>query len=291
MREIEQVFAKSSEVGNHIRNSVSLAAIRANGGVSARFAIRAGSTRAVETREADGYKLRVSKAAVARPEASIINTGGGVAGGDRVTMSVEMLNDAAACVTSPAAERIYRAANDQPASINVDLRLGANAHLEWLPQETIVFDQARLRRRINVEMPSSATLVLAETLVFGRKAMGEQLRTGAISDRWNVRRDGALVYAEAIRLDGDIARMLNSSAGAGGGCAVATILTIGPGAEDRRDTISNAIGAHRDVAAASAWNGMMVLRVVSQDLRDVRTILSSTLPLLTGNPLPRVWAN
>ena len=280
---------RASTTASSIRPALS--ALRARGGIAVRFARRAGATRAVEIRESDGYKFRLPRTLEDRPEAAVINTGGGIAGGDAVAISVEMLNETSACVTTPAAERIYRSLDRAPADLCVSLRLGTGASLEWLPQETILFDGARMARRIDVEMADDARLVMAETLVFGRAAMGERLSTGAIGDRWTIRRAGRLVFAEAIRLDGAIGNALSETASAGTSKVVTTILAAAPDAADRLGPVRKALSEFDGIAAASTWNGLLVVRSVSPGHPTTRAILSRALPLLTGRPLPRVWSN
>ena len=138
------------------------------------------------------------------PEVVLINTAGGVTGGDRIDWRLAAGAGAALVATTQAAERVYRSAGGA-ARIATRLTLGAGARLDWLPQETILFDGARLDRRLEVEMAADARLLALETLVLGRAAMGETVATGAVSDQWRIRRGGRLVHAEALRLDGDLA--------------------------------------------------------------------------------------
>ena len=128
-----------------------------------------------------------------------------------------------------AAEKIYRSTGPD-AEMDVTLDIGAGAHLAWLPQETILFDRACLKRRIDVELADGASLLMAEAVVFGRAAMGEAMRQGFFADRWRVRRAGKLVFADSARLDGDIAAKLGQPAAASDGVAIATVL-IAPGDE------------------------------------------------------------
>ncbi len=114
--------------------------------------------------------------------------------------------------------------------MDVTLEIGEGARLAWLPQETILFDRARLSRRIDVDLAESASLLMAEAVVFGRAAMGEAMSQGFFADRWRVRRAGKLVFADSARLDGAIAEKLGQPASAAGGIAIATVL-IAPGGE------------------------------------------------------------
>lgn len=285
MSEAVSLSKRTSQASSLLRG------IRARGGVDVRLGLRSGVTRAIDVREVDGYKLRLPRVAGERLEAAVINTGGGVAGGDEVRLNVEALNRTCACIATPAAERIYRAADAAPAKIDVGLRLGTGAVLHWLPQETIVFDGARLKRTISVEMAGDAELLIAEMLVFGRAAMGEDLSSGAIRDRWSVRRDGQLVYADAVRLEDTISQSLNETAVTSGRRVVASVLFVSPRAEDRLGLLRSALTEHEAIAAASAWNGFLALRIIADRTEDVRAIIAVALGCLTGRHPPRVWSN
>ena len=94
------------------------------------------------------------------------------------------------------------------------LAADADAELAWLPQESILFDGARLSRRLDVDVAAGA-LTIKEGVVFGRTARPELMRHGLFHDRWRIRRDGRLLLAENVRLDGDIAATLDARPPAG----------------------------------------------------------------------------
>ena len=160
-------------------------------------------------------------------EAVIVNTGGGMTGGDRFAIDIALAEGASLVAGTAAAEKIYRSTGPDT-EMDVNLTVGANAKLVWLPQETILFDRARLSRRIEIDLADTATLLMAEAVVFGRAAMGEAMAQGLFADRWRLRRGGKLVFADSARLDGGIAAKLAAPACAAGGIAIATVL-IAPG--------------------------------------------------------------
>ncbi len=167
------------------------------------------------------------------------------------------------------------------------LRSAQARRLSWLPQETILFDRARLKRRIEVELAAGASLLMAEAVVFGRSAMGEAVEQGAFTDRWRVRRDGRLVFAETVRLDGAIATKLAEPAVASGGVAIATVLAV-PGDQAmvervRAQTFCGEVGV-------SAWNGLAVARLCAKDGASLRRDLAAVIAAL-GGALPRLWLN
>ena len=193
----------------------------------------------------------------------------------------------AAHVTTAAAEKVYRA-EDSPARLDIALHAAAGSHLSWLPQETILFDRARLSRRIEIDLASSASLLLCEIVVFGRAAMGERMMQGEFVDRWRLRRDGKLVFAETIRLDGDIGRKLGKSAVAKGGATVATALIV-PGDEALVQRMREVSGSFRGEVGISAWNGFAMARFCAQDAAELRADMTAVLGRACGSPMPRLW--
>ena len=159
----------------------------------------------------------------------LVNTAGGIAGGDRFDIDIAAGEGARLAVTTAAAEKVYRA-HGPAAEVNIALKAAAGAHLAWLPQETILFDRARVSRRIDIDLAEGASLLLCEIVVFGRTAMGERMLHGEFVDRWRLRRGGRLVFAETVRLDGDIGAKLARPAVANGGVAIGTALIV-PGDE------------------------------------------------------------
>jgi urease accessory protein len=218
----------------------------------------------------------------------LINSAGGLTGGDRCTIEFEVEAGAKLTVTTAAAEKIYRSLGPD-ADIDVKLDVGCGGALTWLPQETILFDRARLCRNIDVALTRGARLLLAEAAVFGRSAMGETVVSGFFSDRWRVRVDGALVFAETVRLDGRIAERLAVPAIGGGCLAIATVLSI-PG----NDETVAAVRAEQDSfvgeVGVSAWNGLAVVRLIAADGAALRRDLVAVFRAL-GAPLPRLWLN
>ncbi|MFZ4532254.1 MAG: urease accessory protein UreD [Alsobacter sp.] len=262
------------------------ALLRARGRVKLGFVAAGGGTVLADLAEAGGYRVKFPRGPV--PEAVVINTGGGMAGGDGLDIAVAMGEGATATVTTQSAEKVYRA-DAAPAQIAVRLECAAGSALAWMPQETILFSGARLRRRLDADLHPTASLTLAETTVFGRLAMGERLGDGLFEDRWRIRRGGRLVLAETVRLDGLIADRLDRPALGGGARAVATVLHVSPDATGRLDGVRAVLeGAACDVGAG-AWNGLLVIRLADAEPSRLRRDLVILLAHLRGSVLPRVW--
>jgi urease accessory protein len=260
------------------------AANRARGSIAFAVEAAAGRTRRTRVHEAGSLRVRFPHVAGEALEAVIVNTGGGMAGGDRFSIAVEVGEGARLVAGTAAAEKVYRSTGAD-AVLEVRLSVGAGGRLAWLPQETILFDRARLCRRIDVDLAEGASLFMTEGQVFGRAAMGETLRQGFWSDRWRVRRGGRLIFAENARLEGAIADKLARAAVAAGGIALATVL-IAPGEEATLAPLRTL--AFAGEVGISAWNGIAVARLVARDGAALRHDLIAILAALRQS-VPRLW--
>jgi urease accessory protein len=222
-------------------------------------------------------------------EAVLVNTGGGVAGGDSYRVALTLGPDAAVEATTTAAEKIYRS-DGPPARIATALELGPGARLRWLPQETLVFDGARLERTLSIDIAASCELLAVETLVFGRLAMGETCIDARLRDGWRLRRDGRLVYADETRLDHAGATLDRLGCGAGAR-AVATIVAAAPDIEARLPDARAALAEAGDAveAGVSAFDGIIVARLVSASPVRLRKAAIDAIVGLSGRKPPRLW--
>jgi urease accessory protein len=172
--------------------------------------------------------------------------------------------------------------------VRTTLEIGSGAAAEWLPQETILFDRCSLERRLVVDMAADAWFLGVEMLVFGRAAMGERVVSARLRDLIQVRRGGDLLLHDAIRFDGEVDQIMQRTAIAGGGRAVATLVHVAPDAEARLDTVRAAVTGEN--FGVSAWNGMLIARILADDGAAARRAVVATLAeLRDGRPLPRVW--
>jgi urease accessory protein len=219
-------------------------------------------------------------------EAVLLNTSGGLTGGDRLSWCAVAGTGAALTLTTQACEKVYRASGGV-AEVNVRLQAGAGAHLEWLPQETILFDEGALRRRVDVELAEDATLLAVEAVVLGRQAMGERVKRGQLQDRWRVRRGQRLAFADDLKLSGDMGRAAGCHATLGGARAFASLLLIAPDADQRLQPLRKVLGPG---GGASAFDGRLFARVVAPNGFLLRQVLIAALATLRGGvPPPRVW--
>jgi urease accessory protein len=248
-----------------------------------------GVTRRRELHEAGSLRVRFPSPEDAGLSAVLVNTAGGIAGGDRFDIDITSTGDARLTVTTAAAEKIYRAGGP-PAELNVTLKAEGRSHLSWLPQETILFDRTRIHRRFEIDLSETASLLLCEIVVFGRLAMGERIQAGEFVDRWRLRRGGRLVFAENIRLDGDIGSKLTSPAVAKGGVAIGMALIV-PGDEALVERIRELSQTFGGEVGISAWNGFAMARFCAQDAARLRADMMAVLGRASGSALPRLWLN
>jgi urease accessory protein len=263
---------------------------RAIGAIALTVAAGAEGSRRQRVHEEGALRVRFPNIAGSDAlEAVVVNTAGGMTGGDRFDLDMAVGPGAKLTVTTAAAEKIYRSLGADT-DIRVKLDVGSGGALAWLPQETILFDRIRLRRSIEADLAPNARLLLAEGVVFGRSAMGETLTQGHFSDRWRVRRGGVLVFAESLRLHGAIAEQLDQRAVAGGGVAIASVLKV-----PADDAAVAAVRAKQSEFAGevgvSAWNGLALARLVAPDGAALHRDLIAVLSAFGNMPLPRLWLN
>src|SRR4051812_12928674 len=267
--------------------SAIFAANRARGAVAFDVHLQDGVTRRRQLHESGSLRVRFPSPEADGLSAVFVNTAGGIAGGDRFDIDIAGGEGSRLSVTTAAAEKIYRA-QGPAAQLNIALKAAAGSHLAWLPQETILFDRARVSRRIDIDLAETASLLLCEIVVFGRAAMGEKMLTGSFTDRWRLRRGGSLVFAETVRLDGDVGAKLARPAVAKGGVAIGTALIV-PGDEALVERIREAANSFGGEVGISAWNGFAMARFCAQDAAKLRADMVAVLG--STGALPRLWLN
>jgi urease accessory protein len=265
------------------------AANRARGTIALRVAHRDGRTRPQSIHEAGSLRVRFPRSRTAALEAVILNTAGGLAGGDCLDIKLSAGKDTRITVTSAAAEKVYRSSGPD-ARIHIVLNAEPRGSIVWLPQETIVFNRARIARSIEVDLAEAARLIIAEAVIFGRLGMGEVVEAGRLIDSWRVRQQGRLVFAETTRLDDAIAEKLREPAVAKGGVAIATLLIM-PADAGLADQLRALDADFCGEIGISSWNGLALVRFCAKDGAALRRDLSTVLTALPGQSLPRLWCN
>jgi urease accessory protein len=264
------------------------ASIRASGALRLVVAHTNSGSAAEDIAESGPLRVRFPRVREERLEAILINTAGGIVGGDKLEFQIETHEEASLTLTSQAAEKIYRS-NGLTSRISVSLKAEAGSELFWLPQETILFDRARIEREIEADVSSDGSLAICEAVVFGRDAMGEKIARGLLRDRWRVRRDGKLIFADAFSLDGDVKATLNRVVAMNGKIAMATMICVSKDAMNRLDAVREALAGKGIEAGASAFDGMLIARILAEDSISLRAAVLSALEA-AGTPPPRAYS-
>lgn len=228
-------------------------------------------------------------------EAVIVNTGGGVAGGDHLNLSVSALSGASLAMTSQAAEKVYRALQD-PARLTTSLKVHAGARLAWLPQETIVFNGARIHRMTEIEVFSGAEMLALEWLVLGRAAHGERVVSGTVLDGWRVKKDGRLIWADLFRIGDEIFEHLNRKALLSNFNSIATLVYFGPDAGTRLEVLREILSPLRCDCAVTLINSLIIARFAAGQSADLKVALGNALQhfgtVVGPGPfrVPKMWS-
>lgn len=231
-------------------------------------------------------KIRFPKHHAGAMEAVLINTAGGLTGGDRLSWDIGLARGCDVAITTQACEKSYKSSSGN-AAVQTSIKLGADSKLHWLPQETILYDGSSLSRRFDVEIGAGAELLALECLVFGREAMGEQIDALFFHDRWRIRRQGKLVFADDLHAEG----VPGSLAGMGRNRAVASLLFVGPQDNEHLTAIVQRLrkACPSGSAGFSAFDGKITGRVLARSSYELRQAIIPVLNCLRGESLPRVW--
>lgn len=220
------------------------------------------------------------------PEIVLLNTSGGLTGGDRLSYRIDIGAGCRATGTTQTAERAYRSTGTA-AQVTVHHRVGEGAHLDWLPQETILFDQSHLARKTVIDLAADASCMMLESVVLGRAAMGETVRRVTLRDSRRITRAGRPVLVEPLHLASDAL-----TAGAGvldGARAFATLALVAQGAEDAVTRVRAELDEPGVTGAASGFDGKLVIRLMAGDGWPLRRQIMRLVRVLRPGPLPRVW--
>ncbi|MCX7300177.1 MAG: urease accessory protein UreD [Rhodobacterales bacterium] len=252
-----------------------------------KVAVRDGATRISGLRQQGSLKALFPHGAGPALEAVFLNTAGGLTGGDRMRIAAEVGPGARVVISSQAAERAYRARGPVPARVQVTLDVAAGGRVDWLPQETILFDGAALERRLVVDLGTGARALIVESAILGREAMGETVRQLRLSDRWEIRQAGRIVFADALRFGGDAAALMAWPGIGSGARAWAGLIFAGPDTAGFLDPVRALLPS--TAGASLVREGILFVRILAQDGFVLRQSLIPVIERLSGAALPKVW--
>ena len=259
---------------------------RSRGTASVGFVCRQGRAQLATLEQAGSAKAMLPRVHGVVPEVVFLNTSGGLTGGDRLSYHLEIPPDTEVTGTTQTAERGY-ASPGPAASVRVTASVGAGGRLNWLPQETLIYENAHVSRETKIELYGNATCLLVETIVLGRHAMGEVPRQARLTDRKLVQRDGRPVWAETLHFDRQALSQTGQPAVLNGANCFAVIALIAPDAPDLTERIRSTLTEPGCRSAASGWAGKLLVRITATDGWPLRCQIARTLRTLI--PLPRVW--
>lgn len=274
--------------GTDLEDTGQAALQRSRGHAFLSVARQRGQSRLTDLFQSGSAKVMLPHAQGDCPEAVFLNTSGGLTSGDDLQFSMSVAEGAALTATTQTAERAYLAQSGQ-ARMSVRADVAANARLDWLPQETILFQGADLLRETRIDLDVGAQVILIEIVVLGRRAMGEVVTNARLTDRRQVTVNGRPLWFEAQELTPEILGRTGASAVLGSAHVFATLALCGPGAETAAEALHGQPAPEGVTAAASGWNGRTLLRATATDLWSLKLYLGQMISRLTGRPLPRVW--
>ncbi len=222
------------------------------------------------------------------------NTAGGVVAGDELSVSAETKDNAAAIFTTQAAEKVYRSAGADT-RMTINLIAGADSCLTWIPQETILFDGVRLRRRLDIEIEREASILAGEMLFFGRAAKGEKFTHGMVHDEWRVRYAGELRWADNLHLAGNVQHQLKSSVGFDGSNAMASLIYVAPDNSANVDLARSLLQEAKCRAAITLIGEVLIARWLGKDPAELKQSYIDFVLNFVSNAntkpfsLPQVW--
>lgn len=261
---------------------------RAKGRAFASFTLRGGAVRLADLAQSGSAKIMLPRVAGPVPEVVFLNTSGGLTGGDLLELSLDLAPGVRLAATTQTAERAY-ASNQGAATVRVTASVGAGGRLDWLPQETILFEASHLTRHTVIDLAEDASCLTSESLVLGRTAMGEVIHSAHLNDHRLIRRHGRPVWAESFRIDPAVLARRESPALLDGANALGVVALVAQGAEDAAGTLLNLPAVPGARIAASGWDGRCLVRVMAPDGLTLRKQMAQIIKTLSARPLPRVW--
>jgi urease accessory protein len=224
----------------------------------------------------------------------ILHPPGGVVGGDRLYISVKVTEGSHALLTTPAAGKFYRSSGAR-ALQSQELSAEDGAILEWLPQETIVYNQAQADLVNRIELHGNARFIGWEVLCLGLPASKKQFLEGQVRQSFEVFQDGERILIERGRYEGD-SPMLKAHWGLGG-CPVSGTLIATNAAPDILEDIRNATQdcVGDDLFGVTNIHGLTVCRYIGQDAYRAHRCFIKAWEVLRQDVLqqdacpPRIW--
>ncbi|WP_372840808.1 urease accessory protein UreD [Phaeovulum sp.] len=261
---------------------------RSKGAAYVRFGMRKGRVALADLAQSGSARAILPRSSSDRSEVVFLNTSGGLTSGDRLSFALALDDGASVVGTTQTAERAYLC-REGAAHVQANFTVGGGGRLDWLPQETILFEDCFLERNTRIDLAAGASCLLCETVVLGRRAMGETPVRPRLRDKRMVTLSGRPLWADCQTLDAKVLSNADQPAMLGGNCAFGVLALLGAGAEAAVDAIRALPITQGVTAAASGWNGRTVVRIMAPDVWPLKQYLGQLIARMTNRPLPRVW--
>lgn len=260
---------------------------RAHGTVRLSTKIRGGRTVLDGFRQSGSFKCLFPRSDENGLDAVLLNTAGGITGGDAFRFSGTAAEGTTLTLTTQACERAYKAPPGPSGQVINQLRVDSGARLNWLPQETILFNGSALERRLIIDLAPTSSALMVEPLVFGRAAMGETLADIRLHDRIEIRRNGLPVFLDATRFAGDLTTHLSKPHIADGAGAMALVVFASSTAAGHLRPVRQMLPDN--AGATLIRDDLLVVRMLAENSFALRQGLMPVLHHLNNSSLPRCW--
>ncbi len=220
-------------------------------------------------------------------ELVLINTAGGITCNDNIEINA-IINNSQLSICTQAAEKIYAGIGD-PAIVEININLN-NSTLHWLPKELILFDNSKLRRKINVNLSDNSNLIFCETSIFGRKAMSEKIKYISFSDQWKINVNNSLKHFEAINIQGSMIENYKNNYTFDCQSSLSTILIIGEIIHQLEPELRKAIkNIENHYCELTKFDDKIVIRCLADDNYDLKKTLNFIMKNIINGKLPKSW--
>ena len=222
--------------------------------------------------QSGALKVLIPKSKSKYAEAVLINTGGGIVGGDNLSIEVEAAKKTNTWITTQASEKVYKSSSEQ-SILNTKVTLEDNSTLFWCPKETILFHNSKLIRNLDFDIKTSSKLLIIENIVFGRLASGELNADCFFSDHWRIKRDEKLIFAENFLFEDK--KTMYRKTNLGNYRSLLNIMYLSKDSKNFLNKMRNIISSESIFGEASHWNDFISLRALAKNPIELKLLRKS----------------
>ncbi|GAB4258088.1 MAG: urease accessory protein UreD [Methylomicrobium sp.] len=219
----------------------------------------------------------------------LLHPPGGVVAGDCLTIQTQADSGSHALVTTPAAGKFYRSEGGR-AHQSICLNIANGGVIEWLPQETIVYEGARLTSKTRLAIQTGARFIAWEMMVLGRPASNEAFNSGEVLSEWHITRDDEPIYLERLRLD---PKAFSARWGLNGRSTCGSLFAY-PANQKTLEAIRDLIG-DKPERGVTCIDNLLICRALDQRSDKLRDFFNEVWMIVRETTLgrkacmPRIW--